>query len=327
MPSFTVAGGTSWGVTLAGLLGQGRAEVTLLTRTADEAATLDRDRGLARLPGFQLPPAVSICPIAAAPATPDGIVFAVPAQSFRATAEHPALSRDVPVLTAAKGIEHGSLLRMSEVLAACGWPSERISALSGPNLAREIVAGLPAASTVASAGEAEAEMWQRALSTSRFRVYRSADLVGVELGGALKNVVAIAAGVGAGLGLGANALASLTTRGLAEITRLAVAEGASATTLLGLAGVGDLMATCYSPLSRNHRFGERLAAGDAPEQAMAAAGGVVEGAATAPVALALAARHGLDMPIAEQVNAVISGERSVTDALEALLSRDLRAEG
>ncbi|MCY3603199.1 MAG: NAD(P)-dependent glycerol-3-phosphate dehydrogenase [Chloroflexi bacterium] len=327
MPAFLVAGATSWGVTLAGLLATGGDDVTILARTSEEADAVDRERGLARLPGFELPAAVSICPVDAAPATPDGIVVAVPSQSFRATAQHPGLSRDVPVLSAAKGIEHGSLLRMSEVLAACGWQAERISALSGPNLAREIVAGLPAASTVASAGEAEAEMWQRALSTSRFRVYRSADLVGVELGGALKNVVAIAAGVGAGLGLGANALASLTTRGLAEITRLAVAEGASATTLLGLAGVGDLMATCYSPLSRNHRFGERLAAGDTPEQAMAAAGGVVEGAATAPVALALAARHGLDMPIAEQVNAVISGHSSVTDALEALLSRDLRAEG
>lgn len=326
MPAFVVAGATSWGVTLAGFLARSDVDVTILARTPDEAATVDRDRGLARLPGFELPATVQTCPIEAAPAA-DGIVVAAPAQSFRATAQHAALSRDVPVLTAAKGIEHGSLLRMSEVLADCGWPAERISALSGPNLAREIVAGLPAASTVASADESEAEMWQRALSTSRFRVYRSADLVGVELGGALKNVVAIAAGVGAGLGLGANALASLTTRGLAEITRLAVAEGASATTLLGLAGVGDLMATCYSPLSRNHRFGERLAAGDTPEQAMAAAGGVVEGAATAPVALALAARHGLDMPIAEQVNAVISGERSVTDALEALLSRDLRAEG
>ena len=325
MPAFVVAGATSWGVTLAGILAQGGAEVTILARTANEAVTVGRDRGLARLPGFELPAAVQIRPIDAAPAA-DAIVVAAPAQSFRATAQHPALSREVPVLSAAKGIEHGSLLRMSEVLAACGWPADRISALSGPNLAREIVAGLPAASSVASPGETEAEMWQRALSTSRFRVYRSADLVGVELGGALKNVVAIAAGVGAGLGLGANALASLTTRGLAEITRLAVAEGASATTLLGLAGVGDLMATCYSPLSRNHRFGERLAAGDTPEQAMDAAGGVVEGAATAPVALALAARHGLDMPIAEQVNAVISGQSSVADALEALLSRDLRAE-
>ncbi len=327
MPSFVVAGATSWGVTLSHLLAQGGAEVTLLARTAAEAATVDRNRGLARLPGFELSSTVRVRPTEAAPAQPDGIVIAVPAQAFRATAEKPALSREVPVLTAAKGIEHGSLLRMSEVLAACGWPPERVSTLSGPNLAREIVAGHPAASTVASTRESEAEMWQRALSSSRFRVYRSADLVGVELGGALKNVVAIAAGVAAGLGLGANSIAALTTRGLAEITRLAVAEGASASTLLGLAGVGDLMATCYSPLSRNHRFGERLAAGDTPAQALAAAGGVVEGAATAPVALALAARHGLDLPIAEQVNAVVAGERSVTDALEALLSRDLRAEG
>lgn len=327
MPAFLVAGATSWGLTLSHLLAQGGAEVTILARTSEEADTVDRDRGLARLPGFELPADVRVCPVDAAPAGADGIVMAVPAQAFRATAGHPVLSREVPVLTAAKGIEHGSLLRMSEVLAACGWPAGRISALSGPNLAREIVAGLPAASTVASASETEAEMWQHALSTSRFRVYRSTDLVGLELAGALKNVVAIAAGVAAGLGLGANALASLTTRGLAEITRLAIAEGASSSTLLGLAGVGDLMATCYSPLSRNHRFGERLAAGDTAEEAMAAAGGVVEGAATAPVALALAARHGLDLPIAEQVNAVIAGERSVTEALEALLSRDLRAEG
>ena len=327
MSSFVVAGATSWGLTLAHLLAQGGAEVTLLTRTPEEAASVDRDRGLARLPGFELPASVRVCPVDATPARPDGIVVAAPAQAFRATAENTALSRDVPVLSAAKGIEHGSLLRMSEVLTACGWPPERISALSGPNLAPEIVAGLPAASTVASSREAEAEMWQRALSTSRFRVYRSADLVGVELGGALKNVVAIAAGVAAGLGLGANSLSALTTRGLAEITRLAVAEGASAGTLLGLAGVGDLMTTCYSPLSRNHRFGERLAAGDTPEQALAAAGGVVEGAATAPVALALAARHGLVLPIAEQVNAVIAGDSSVSDAVEALLARDLRAEG
>ena len=327
MPAFAVAGATSWGLTLASLLSRGGAAVTLLTRTPEEAATLTRARGIARLPGFELPPAVGVRAIDEDPAAADGVVIAVPAQSLRATVERLAQWRDVPALTAAKGVEHGSLLRMSEVLADCGWPTARVSALSGPNLAREIVAGLPAAATVASPRERDGEMWQRALSGARFRVYRSDDLVGVELGGALKNVIAIAAGVASGLGLGANALASLTTRGLAEITRLAVAEGASAGTLLGLAGVGDLMATCYSPLSRNHRFGERLAAGDAPAQALAAAGGVVEGAATAPVALALAARHGLTLPIAEQVDAVLSGERSVAEAVEALLARDLRAEG
>ncbi len=326
MLSFTVAGATSWGMTLAQLLAQGGAQVALLTRTAAEARAVERDRGLARMPGFVLLPAVRVLPAEAAPPDPDGVVVAVPAQGLRATVEGAALSREAPVLTAAKGLEHGSLLRMSEVLAGCGWPAERISALSGPNLAREIAAGLPAAAAVAAARESEAEMWQRVLSTPHFRVYRSADLVGVELGGALKNIVAIAAGAAVGLGFGANTLAALTTRGLAEITRLAVAEGASAGTLLGLAGVGDLMATCYSPLSRNHRFGERLAAGDTAAEARAAAGGVVEGAATAPAALALAARHGLDLPIAEQVAAVIAGERSVAAAMEALLARDLRAE-
>ncbi len=327
MASFLVAGATSWGLTLAHLLVQGGATVTLLTRTPAEAVTIEGDRGLARLPGYRMPPGITVRSIEEAPPHADGLVMAAPAQALRTTAEHPAIAREMPVLTAAKGIEHGSLLRMSEVLAACGWPADRISALSGPNLAREIIAGLPAASTVASVSEAQAELWQHALSTSRFRVYRSTDLVGVELGGALKNVVAIAAGVAVGLEFGANTLAALVTRGLAELTRLAVAEGASASTLLGLAGVGDLLATCHSPLSRNHRFGERLAKGDTPEQALEAAGGVVEGAATAPVALALAARHGLALPIAEQVSAVIAGECSVEEALEALLARELRAEG
>tara|TARA_B100001123_G_scaffold188937_1_gene215775 strand:- start:5800 stop:6783 length:984 start_codon:yes stop_codon:yes gene_type:complete len=324
--SFVVAGATSWGLTIAHLLAQGGHDVTLLTRTSSEATIIEKDRGQERLPGFELSSVVDVCAVDHAPAVVDGIVIAVPAQAFRATAQHPLLSRNVPVLTAAKGIESSSLMRMSEVLADCGWPAERISVLSGPNLAREIVEGLAAASTVASSDESEGEMWQQALSTDRFRVYRSSDLIGVELGGALKNIVAIAAGVAAGLGLGANALAALTTRGLAEITRLAVAEGASASTLLGLAGVGDLMVSCYSPLSRNHRFGERLAAGDTPVQARAVAGGVVEGADTVPAVLELAARHGLTLPIAEQVNAVILGDCSVTDAVEALLSRNLRSE-
>lgn len=327
MPSFCVAGATSWGVTLAALLARGGARVSLLTRTAAEAGTVDRARGVASLPECVLPDAVAAIPIEAAPAAADGVIVAAPAQSLRATASHAALPRGAPALSAAKGVEHGSMRRMSEVLAECGWPEGRVAALSGPNLAREIVDGQPAAAVVAARDEAVAEMWQRALSAPRFRLYRSADLVGVELGGALKNVVAIAAGVAVGLGFGANTLAVLVTRGLAEITRLAAAEGAAPETLPGLAGQGDLIATCFSPLSRNRRFGERLAAGDGADAARAAAGGVVEGAATAPVALALAARHGLDLPITEQVAAVVAGERSVTEAMEALLARELRAEG
>lgn len=326
MSAFAVVGATSWGVTLADLLAQGGAAVTLLVRTTEEAAALDAARGLARMPGLVLTESVQVAPLDAGTGALDGAIFAVPAQTLRTTAERVALPRDVALLSAAKGIENGSLLRMSAVLAECGWPAARISALSGPNLAREIAAGLPAAAVVASIAETESEAWQRALSAPRFRVYRSADLIGVELGGALKNIVAIAAGAAAGLGFGANTLAALTTRGLAEITRLAVAEGADARTLLGLAGVGDLMATCYSPLSRNHRFGERLAAGEGAAAAQAAVGGVVEGATTTPAALALAADHGIELPVAEQVAAVIAGERSVGEAMAALLARDLRAE-
>jgi len=326
VPAFAVVGATSWGVTLADLLAQGGAAVTLLVRTPEEAAALDAARGLARMPGLVLTESVQVAPLDAGTGALDGAIFAVPAQTLRAAAERVALPRDIALLSAAKGIENGSRLRMSAVLADCGWPAARISALSGPNLAREIAAGLPAAAVVASIGETESEAWQRALSTPRFRVYRSPDLIGVELGGALKNIVAIAAGAAAGLGFGANTVAALTTRGLAEITRLAVAEGADARTLLGLAGVGDLMATCYSPLSRNHRFGERLAAGEGAAAAQAAVGGVVEGATTTPAALALAADHGIELPVAEQVAAVIGGERSVGEAMAALLARDLRAE-
>lgn len=326
MPSFCVVGATSWGVTLASLLAANGARVSLITRTAAEAADVDHARGVASLPQCVLPAAVEPLPVEAAPAAADGVIVAAPAQSLRATASHAALPRSAPVLSAAKGVEHGSMRRMSEALAECGWPPDRVAALSGPNLAREIVAGQPAAAVAAARDEAVAEMWQRALSGPRFRVYRSPDLVGVELGGALKNVIAIAAGVTAALDFGANTMAVLVTRGLAEITRLAVAEGASAETMLGLAGAGDLIATCSSPLSRNRRFGERLAAGYGADAARAAAGGVVEGAATAPVALALAARRGIDLPIAEQVAAVVAGERSVREAMEALLARELRAE-
>ena len=266
-------------------------------------------------------------PVAGAPRQLSGIVFVVPAQALRTAAEDPALPHDVPALSAAKGIEIGTSQRMSEVLIDSGWAPDLVGALSGPNLAHEIARGLPAAAVVASADEAVAEMWQRALSGERFRVYRSTDVIGVELAGALKNIIAIAAGAAAGLGFGANTVSALMTRGLAEITRLGVAAGADAGTFLGLAGVGDLAATCFSPLSRNQRLGQRLAAGESAEAAMRAIGEVVEGAATAPVALELAAPLGVELPIAEQVAAVVAGRRSVAEAMTGLLTRGLRAEG
>jgi glycerol-3-phosphate dehydrogenase (NAD(P)+) len=215
---------------------------------------------------------------------------------------------------------------MSEVLAASGWAAERIAALSGPNLAHEVLRGDPAAAVAASTDEARAAQWQIALSGPRFRVYSSTDIVGVELAGATKNIIAIAAGVAAGLGFGANTIAALVTRGLAEMTRLGVACGADFATYLGLAGVGDLTATCFSPLSRNRRLGELLAAGLTPAEAVARIGEVVEGATTAPVVLGLADARGVDVPITQEVVAVLRGEIMVKDAIDDLLSRGLKRE-
>jgi glycerol-3-phosphate dehydrogenase (NAD(P)+) len=198
--------------------------------------------------------------------------------------------------------------------------------LSGPNLAPEIAARLPAASVVASAAEGEAARWQDALAGPAFRVYRSTDVTGVEVAGAVKNVIALAAGAAFGREYGLNTVATIVTRGLAEMARLGAALGARAETFLGLAGVGDLTATCFSPLSRNRRMGELLALGRSPEEALRAVGGVVEGVPTAPVALELARRHGVEMPITEQVAAVLRGAESVEGAMAALLGRAAKPE-
>ncbi|MGE5596938.1 MAG: NAD(P)H-dependent glycerol-3-phosphate dehydrogenase [Hyphomicrobiales bacterium] len=320
MPSFAVLGATSWGFTLASLLTKNGHDVTVLVRSKPEAEQLAAARGVPRLPELRLPDAIDIRP-ASDPPSADGLVVAAPAQAVAASAAGLPALRDVPVLSAAKGIEHGTLRRMSEVLAAAGWPEQHIAVLSGPNLAHEIVRGLPAAAVVASRESAVATAWQNALSSPVFRVYRSDDVIGTELGGALKNIIAIAAGAAAGLGLGANAISALMTRGLAEMTRLGAALGARPLTFQGLAGVGDLAVTCYSPLSRNRRFGELLAGRATPAAAAAAIGETVEGAATAPVALELARRAGVDMPITEQVVAVLSEKLSVADAMAALLQR------
>ncbi|MEX0783566.1 MAG: NAD(P)H-dependent glycerol-3-phosphate dehydrogenase [Dehalococcoidia bacterium] len=325
MPRYAVLGATSWGLTLAHLLCRGGAEVTLLVRDRDEANRLQTERGIPRLPELVLPDSVHVA-VQAEWSGGDGLVAAVPAQSLRTALGGVALPRDIPLLSAAKGIEHGTLLRMSEVAIELGWPSELVGVISGPNLAHEVARGLPAASVIAAASEDTAAAWQSALSTGAFRCYRSRDVVGTELGGALKNIIAIAAGAAAGLDLGANAIAAIMTRGLAEMTRLGVALGADPATFLGLAGIGDLAATCYSPLSRNHRLGELLARGATPAEALAQIAETVEGAATTPVALQLGHRVGVELPIAEQVGAVLDGTSTVGQAMVSLLSRALRSE-
>ncbi|HEX6032365.1 MAG TPA: NAD(P)H-dependent glycerol-3-phosphate dehydrogenase [Tepidiformaceae bacterium] len=326
MASYAVLGATSWGVTLAGLLGKGGHDVDLIVRTGVEAASVAGLRGIERLPEVRLGPAVRPIEPEAARERYEGLIVATPSQMLRASVRALPLARDVAVLSAAKGLEHDTLLRMSEVLEEAGWARDAVAVLSGPNLAHEVARGLPAASVVASTSEALAQQWQRALSHGAFRCYRSSDVVGTELGGALKNIVAIAAGAAAGLNLGANAIAAIMTRGLAEMTRLGIALGANPLTFQGLAGIGDLAATCYSPLSRNHRLGELLATGLSREQALDEIGEIVEGAATAPAALALAGRLGVEMPIAEQVVAVLEGSARVPEAMTTLLTRALRSE-
>jgi len=323
MASFAVLGATSWGVTLAWLLARNGNAVHLLVRSDAEAASVANSRGISRLPEVTLQPSVAIHTVPFASAC-DGLVVAVPAQSLRESLAASGVSRQVPVLTAAKGIELASGLRMTGVVASLGWDAAAIGVLSGPNLAHEIAAGLPAAAVAASQGDAQG--WQAALSGGTFRVYTSDDVVGVELAGALKNVIAIAAGAGWGLNFGTNAVASLMTRGLAEMTRLGVALGADPLTFQGLAGVGDLAATCFSPLSRNRRFGELLAMGRSPDEARLEIGETVEGAATAGVALELARTAGVELPICAVVARVVSGEISVAEAMARLLARPLRQE-
>ncbi len=325
MARIAVAGVTSWGVTLAWLLQSRGHDVALVARTAHEAARAASQRGVVRLPEIALADVTYVHP-GSLPDGLDGIVAAVPAQSVRSTLGDPAFPRSVPIVCAAKGIELTSGKLLSQVIAELGWPADTISAISGPNLAHEIAQGMPAAAVVASRSESLATHWQGLFSSPAFRVYRTGDITGVELAGALKNVVAIAVGAGFGLGFGANLAAAIVTRGLAEITRMGVALGAQPATFQGLAGVGDLTATCFSPLSRNRRLGEMLGRGTSLAEAHAAIGEVVEGASTAPIASTLAARLGVSAPIAECVAAALDGRMTVGEAMTALLSRQLKAE-
>lgn len=325
MARFAVVGATSWGLTLAWLLERNGHAVVVITRNEAEASAVRANRGIARLPELQLAPDIQLLPPPIQVAL-DGIVVAVPAQSVRQTLQSARFDAQIPILSAAKGIELSGGHLMSDVLGELGWSPERISAISGPNLAHEIVRGLPAAAVIASKSRAEAERWQAALSRPAFRTYTSEDIAGVQLAGAYKNVIAIAAGACWGLQFGANAVSTVMTRGLAEMARLGLAIGADRATFLGLAGVGDLATTCFSPLSRNRRFGELLAAGRSAPEARAEIGEAVEGSATAEVSLQLAERFGVELPICEQVAAVVRGRKTVPEAMAGLLSRPLKSE-
>ena len=324
-----VIGAGAWGTTLAVLLADAQRPVSLWTHSSETAEKLAHERSNDRyLPGVVFPPNLRIVTDGAYLAEPHRFfVVATPSAHLRGTLRRlaPVLFADAPLLSVVKGIEEGTHLRMTEV-AAQELPGRRIAALSGPNLAREIAAGKPAGSVVASEdGDLAAEL-ASVLSSDRFRVYTNPDLVGVELAGALKNVVAVAAGTVDGLGFGDSAKAGIITRGLAEMTRLGVAAGAQPLTFAGLAGVGDLIATCMSPLSRNRRAGELIASGVPWPEAGERLAGVAEGVATVTGALELAAEHGVELPIAEQVRAIVFDHKPPMAAVAELMSRSTKDE-
>jgi glycerol-3-phosphate dehydrogenase (NAD(P)+) len=319
-----VVGAGAWGTTLAIKLAAAERPVTLWAHTAEageELAALRENRRY--LPGVVFPPNLRVATDDAYLAEPHrAFLLAVPSAHLRETLQRlgPALFAEASLLSVVKGIEQGTHLRMSEVIGE-ELPGRRVAALSGPNLAREIAAGLPAVSVVASQDAELAAEFGILLGSDRFRVYTNPDLVGVELCGALKNVVALASGFVDGLRFGDSAKAGIITRGLAEMTRLGVAAGAQPMTFAGLAGVGDLIATCMSPLSRNRRAGELMASGISWADAAAQLNGVAEGVDTVRGALQLAAAAGVEMPIAEQVEAVVHGGRAPMEAVAELMSR------
>ena len=319
-----VIGAGAWGTTLAVHLADAQRPVSLWSHSNEGAERLAHERTNERyLPGVTFPPNVRVVLDDTELAEPHRLyLLAVPSSHVRATLRRLAssLAPGVPILSVVKGIEEGTHLRMSQVVAEEA-PGRPIAALSGPNLAREIAAGKPAGSVVASEDADLATDLAAILSSDRFRVYTNPDLVGVELCGALKNVMALAAGMVDGLGFGDSAKAGIITRGLAEMTRLGVAAGAHPLTFAGLAGVGDLIATCMSPLSRNRRAGELIASGVPWTEAQGRLSGVAEGVATVTGAIELATDHGVELPIAEQVRAVVFEGRAPLAAVAELMAR------
>ena len=324
-----VIGGGSWGTTVAHLAAH-NAPTVLWCRDAEVAkAITDDNRNPKYLEGYSLHPDLDAsCDLAEVVSRSDVVVMGVPSQGFRdVLAEVRQHIRPwVPILSLTKGLERGSKLRMSQV-AEDVIPGHPVGALTGPNLAKEILAGDAALTVIAMQDTNVAERLQEIFTTRSFGVYLNNDVVGCEIGGALKNVIALASGMADGLGTGDNTRAAVITRGLTELTRLGVAMGGLPETLAGLAGMGDLMATCISPQSRNRHFGEELGRGKTVEEIAAEMNQVAEGVKSAPVVMELAAQYGVDMPISEQVARVVAGECTAAEAYRELLARPRGFEG
>jgi glycerol-3-phosphate dehydrogenase (NAD(P)+) len=329
MTGLAIIGAGAWGTALALAARRAGSDVTLWARDADVVAAInERHENPFYLSDTTLDPAIAATgDLAEAAAGAQAALLAVPAQFLRdvLTALAPHLSASLPLLLCAKGIETPSLMTMSELAAELS-PENPVAVLSGPSFAAEVARDLPTAVVIASRDSAITRVFSAALGSARFRPYLSEDPLGVELGGAVKNVLAIACGIVDGRRLGDNARAALITRGLAEMTRLGVAKGARAETFAGLSGLGDLVLTCGGAQSRNHALGLALGQGSTLQAALANRRSVIEGIATAASVTALAARLGVEMPIAEAVEAVLHRDMAIDDMIEQLLARPRRAE-
>lgn len=317
-----VAGSGAFGTALAIALGRDGHEVRLWARDEAQASRMQTERqNAARLPGVTFPESVSVTAEIADLAGAEAVLLAVPMQALAGfLAEHAPALRAAALVACCKGVDLQSLRGATGLMSeAC--PDARLGVLTGPSFAADIARGLPTALTLAVQSDAEGERLQHLLSTPVLRLYRTSDVIGAELGGALKNVIAIAAGVVMGAGLGSSARAALMTRGYAEMQRLALHLGARPETLAGLSGLGDLVLTCTSTESRNLRFGMALGAGQLPDS-----GVTVEGAATARAVVRLAGNAGIDMPITQMVAALIAGKLPLDEAIRSLMSRPLKQE-
>jgi glycerol-3-phosphate dehydrogenase (NAD(P)+) len=326
MPSFNsvaIIGAGAWGTALAGVAARAGREVVLCARHSVSAAEIAASRTNPKLSGIRLDASIGVTHDIALAATADIILMATPAQNLREamTALAPHLGNATPVIACAKGIERGTHKFMTEVIAETA-PDAIPAILSGPSFAEDVARGLPTAVTLAAKDEALASALVQALGSSTFRPYHTTDVRGVEIGGAAKNVLAIAAGIVVAKKFGASALAALTTRGFSELVRLGRACGARSETMAGLSGLGDLILTCSSPQSRNFALGIALGRGEArPRDRLA------EGEFTAPVLIELAASQNVDMPVSNAVAAILAGATTIDEAIESLLTRPFKAEG
>jgi glycerol-3-phosphate dehydrogenase (NAD(P)+) len=320
--SVAVIGSGAWGTALAGVAARAGRDVVLYARSAERAAEIAATRTNPKLSGVRLDPGVTVTDDIALAATADIMLIATPAQNLREaiTTIGPYLAKATPVIACAKGIERGTHKFMTEVIAETA-PDANPAILSGPSFADDVARGLPTAVTLAAKDEALASSLVQALGSSTFRPYHTTDVRGVEIGGAAKNVLAIAAGIVVGRKFGASAQAALTTRGFSELVRLGRACGARSETMAGLSGLGDLILTCSSPQSRNFALGIALGRGEQPPRDRLA-----EGEFTAPVLIELAASQDVDMPVSNAVAAILSGATTIDAAIESLLTRPFKAE-